>query len=495
MSWLFGSGKASDEESVRARRRIEELHRFYQDKLAALQGENESLRQDHAEDMRAKEATVAELTRQKKESDEWAAQLQEKLMHLSQELAYTSLQLQHREQEVLRSARVMVAHDFADGDGRDQREGKVRHRVSDGASSAAAAAAVAASAGAASSNVVAAAADPVALGESQARMRELAEARHARALAALEDRYKGVLEDQKRRHHRALADAAAEREEAVAQAAKQHARETAALQARHEDALRAFHGRLLAGGGVPAQAMAQLISAVPTSLETGSEEGGGGRHARNSSAVAGENAAAIAAAAGGAAAGGGGGVAGGARVDGGGGGVGGNAVAADMQALLRRLERGRDGLVPKMIMRQIILSLVKSTSKAHTQEVLGLAATVLDFSSFERLDVGLSEDGSPPSSSSSSSPSSSSSSVTAGGVSSGSGGGGRRRGGVLRAIFGFGGGDGDGGDGSTTTPTGDDPRATTVSIAAVKALVLAYVHSSTITLLFVSARITHIAQQ
>ena len=85
MSWLFGGGgRSSDEESVRARHRIEELHQFYQRKIATLQAQMDSLKQDHAEDMRAKEASLGELVRQKEESDQWASQLQDKLMHLSQ---------------------------------------------------------------------------------------------------------------------------------------------------------------------------------------------------------------------------------------------------------------------------------------------------------------------------------------------------------------------------------------------------------------------------
>ena len=72
---------------------------------------------------------------------------------------------------------------------------------------------------------------------------------------------------------------------------------------------------------------------------------------------------------------------------------------------------------------------------------------VLSFSSFECLDAGLSDEDE---------------------------GGGRR--GLLRTIFGFGGGGKGGDDGSGSgTPMGDDPRATSVSIAAVKALLLSYV--------------------
>ena len=73
------------------------------------------------------------------------------------------------------------------------------------------------------------------------------------------------------------------------------------------------------------------------------------------------------------------------------------------------MQGGEDGLVQKMIARQIVLSLVKSTTRAHTVEVLGLAAKVLGFSNYERLDAGLADDGS-----------------------------GNKRGGLLSTIFGLG---------------------------------------------------------
>ena len=411
MSWLFGSGKASDEETVRARQRIEELHRFYQSKLVSLQAELESQKQDHVEDMAAKEATLAELVRQKKESDDCTAQLQDKLLHLAQELAYTNLQLQHREQEVLRSARAMVVHDF--GDSGDSIGGASRASRTEGKSRLCAA-----------NNAQAApqrqqlkdgGAHEAALGESQARMRVVAEERHQQALVALENQYKGVLEDQKRRHHRALVDAAAEREEALLAAEKKHREHVADIQQHHEATLRAYHSRLIAAGGIANQALSTLTQttaseSVPSDSHRPQATNESGASSDGSSSVLQE--------------------------------------PASMQQLIEKLQAGRDGIVQKLIVRQIVLSLVKSTSRAHTLEVLGLAAKVLDFSPFERLDAGLPE------------------SVHKSGA-------GTRGGrGLLTTIFGFGGGSANSEEGAST-PGGDDPQATSVSIAAVKALVLA----------------------
>jgi len=373
-----------------------------------MQAQMESLKQDHAEDMRAKNDSLTELMHQKQESDKSLLLLQDKLMKLSEELQYSNLQLQHREQEVLRSARAMVAHDFADPaptplpaaqtKSPAVREGKTRRGTSS-------------SAGASTGGPNAAI-----LGESQARMRELAEARHQRALEALEQKYKDIIDDQKRRHHRALLDAAAVREEELQAAEKRHKAEMVSAQEAHEEQLRRLHARLTKNNGVVATAVSQIVAsanaanpanpAIVTSQPSASDAVAGNPSSTNS------------------------------------GGDGEDDAQPDLQTWMGEMQHGRDGFVQKMIARQIVLSLVKSTSRAHTIEVLGLAAKVLGFSSFERLDAGLADDGA-----------------------------GNSRGGLLRTMFGFGSSSSEPG-----TPNGSDPRATTVAISAVKALVLAFVN-------------------
>ena len=65
----------------------------WQSKLQGIQADMEAQAADHAEDMRAKNDVLTELMHQKQESDESLALSQEKLLRLSEELAYTNLQV------------------------------------------------------------------------------------------------------------------------------------------------------------------------------------------------------------------------------------------------------------------------------------------------------------------------------------------------------------------------------------------------------------------
>lgn len=416
MSWLW---KSSDVENVRARQRIEELHQFYQQKLATLTSQVEAQAQDHAEDMKAKNDVLKELVNQKQESEASLALMQEKLLSLSAKFSNANLQLRHREAEVLKNARAVVSREFASphsagSDGADLVEvtsnvntKEIRHCDAAATTMISNTNEIFISSSSHDQSIMVAEPSNIsikssksphkkALAESQARMRQIAEVRHQRALEALETRYKGLLEDQKRRHHQTVIDAATTHDEALADMKKLHEKEINALRNAHEEDLRHLHRRLAQGRGIPLKAMSVMVNhgcetrqeKVPKKLQTNvsvschtgdkNNQEYKTRRQSNVSCTSDSTSSIIS-----------------------------NSISTNIgqenntidiacsaQQLMETIQDGRDGYVQKAISRHIVLSLVKSTSRAYTLQVMDLAAKVLDFSPFERLDAGLGNDSS-----------------------------------------------------------------------------------------------------
>ena len=107
------------------------------------------------------------------------------------------------------------------------------------------------------------------------------------------------------------------------------------MQEQHEQDLQAFQKRLQGGKGIVLNSLSKISSVTGTTTASASANNEGGQ----STAVS-------------------------------------EPTTAIEAAVISKLQTGRDGLVQKMLVRQIVLSLVKSTSKAYTMEVLGLAAKV-----------------------------------------------------------------------------------------------------------------------